>query len=73
MSFEAILKMIEDDATPEEIPSENDEDKPQCRYCLTVCKCPISSQTIKYRYKSKSNQFFLGVRLELVSVHNGLT
>ena len=54
MSFEAILKMIEDDATPEEIPSENDEDKPQCRYCLTVCKCPISSQTIKYRLKKFS-------------------
>ena len=30
--------------------------KPQCRYGLTVCKCQIQSQTIKYRYKLKSNQ-----------------
>ena len=30
--------------------------KPECIYGLTVCKCPISSQTIKYRYKFKSNQ-----------------
>lgn len=30
--------------------------KPHSRYGSTVCKCPISSQTIKYRYKFKSNQ-----------------
>ena len=30
--------------------------KPECIYGSTVCKCPISSQTIKYRYKFKSNQ-----------------
>ena len=30
--------------------------KPECVYGSTVCKCPISSQTIKYRYKFKSNQ-----------------
>ena len=29
---------------------------PQFRYGSTVCKCPISSQTIEYRYKFKSNQ-----------------
>ena len=37
----------------------NSINKPQCRYGLTVCKCPISSQTIKYRYKFKSNQKIL--------------
>ena len=30
--------------------------KPQCRYGLTVCKCPISIQTINYRYMFKSNK-----------------
>ena len=34
--------------------------KPQCRFGSTVCKCPISSQTIKYRYKFKSDQIFFG-------------
>ena len=24
-----------------------------------ICKCPVSSQTIKYRYKCKSNQKIL--------------
>ena len=33
--------------------------KPECVYGSTVCKCPISSQTIKYRYKFKSNQKIL--------------
>ena len=32
------------------------QNKPECIYGLTVCKCPISSQTVKYRYKFKSNQ-----------------
>ena len=27
------------------------KNKPQCRYGLTVCKCPISSQTIKGPFK----------------------
>ena len=27
-------------------------------YGSTVCKCPISSQTINYRYKFKANQIF---------------
>ena len=30
--------------------------KPECIYGLTLCKFPISSETIKYRYKFKSNQ-----------------
>ena len=34
------------------------ENKPECVYGSTVCKCPISSQTIKYRYKFKSNPNF---------------
>ena len=37
--------------------------KPQCRYGSTLCKCPISSQTIKYRYKFKSNQFFFLLKI----------
>ena len=32
------------------------QNKPECIYGLTVCKCPISSQTVKYRYKFKSKQ-----------------
>ena len=41
------------------------ENKPQCRYGSTVCKCPISSQTIKYmrRYKCKLNRFFFSKML----------
>ena len=35
---------------------ECDVNKPECGYGSTVCKCSISSQTIKYRYKFKSNQ-----------------
>ena len=31
-------------------------DKPECIYGSTVRKCSIASQTIKYRYKFKSNQ-----------------
>ena len=38
------------------VPEKIKHNKPQCRYGSTVCKCPISSQTIKYRYKFKSNQ-----------------
>ena len=32
------------------------KNKPQCRYGSTVYKCSISSQSIKYWYKFKSNQ-----------------
>ena len=36
----------------------NNKHKPQRRYGSNVCKCQISSQTNRYRYKFKSNQIF---------------
>ena len=34
----------------------NYDNKPECGYGSTVCKCPISSQTTKYMYKFKFNK-----------------
>ena len=48
-----------------------DENRPQCRYGSTVCKCPISSQTIKCRYKFKSNQKKISPKM-LVSTPQGV-
>ena len=36
----------------------NNKHKPQRRYGSNVCKCQISSQTNRYRYKFKSNPKF---------------